>query len=219
MAGTVAAGLAVDPWDDAIVSGRVVILNGVPRSGKSSIAQALIATEPGWVNHGVDASMAATPEPLLPGVGLRPGGERPDLEPEVERLYRALWDRVATLADAGGDVVVDVGLHSDFAADLDPWAIAADALRSCDVLVVGVRAPLDAVLERRAAATGYLTAAETGPVPDAIRRWEAAVHDPGHYDMEVDTTVSSPAECAALILRRLARGPRDRALTNRHHSE
>ena len=29
---------------------------------------------------------------LLPGVGLRPGGERPDLEPDVERLYTELWN-------------------------------------------------------------------------------------------------------------------------------
>lgn len=189
----------------------MVILNGVPRSGKSSIAQALIETEPGWVNHGVDASMASTPTELLPGVGLRPGGERPDLEAEVERLYTELWDRVAELADAGADVVVDVGLHRDYAGPLDPWAIAAEALAGHEVLVVGVRCPLDAVLERRAASTGYLTAS-AGPVPDPIRRWEAAVHDPGTYDMAVDTTRSTPATCAAQILHRLASGPRGRSL-------
>ena len=69
----------------------MVILNGVPRSGKSSIALALVEAQPGvWINHGVDASMAATPDGLLPGIGLRPGGERPDLEPDVERLYREI---------------------------------------------------------------------------------------------------------------------------------
>ena len=195
------------------MSGQIVILNGAPRSGKTSIAEAMIEAEPGrWINHGVDASMAATPEDLQPGLGLRPGGERPDLEADVERLYLELWDRVTSLAEAGGNVVVDVGLHADYAGDLDAWAVAADALRGHDVLVVGVRCPLDVVLQRRAASTGYLTADEAGPTPEPIRRWEAAVHDPGHYDMEVDTTRSTPAQCAAQILRRLATGPSGRAM-------
>lgn len=198
------------------MSGQVVILNGAPRSGKSSIAQAMIDAEPGrWIKHGVDASMAATPSDLLPGVGLRPGGERPDLEPEVERLYRELWDRVAVLADAGGNVVVDVGHHTDYAGDLDPWSIATAALGDLDVLVVGVRCPLDAVLQRRAASTGYLTADDAGPVPDPIRRWEAAVHDPGRYDMEVDTERATREACASAIIGRLANGPAGRALRAR----
>ena len=213
MAPTVVARDASFRGNMAAVSGQVVILNGVPRSGKSSIAAALADAEPGrWINHGVDASMAATPDDLRPGIGLRPGGGRPDLEPDVERLYRELWERIATLAHAGGDLVVDVGLHTDYASDLDPWAIAADALSGVHVLVVGVRCSLDAVLARRAASTGYLTATDAGPVPDPIRRWESAVHDPGHYDMEVDTTRSSPAECAAAILTRLRSGPNGRAL-------
>lgn len=196
-----------------------MILNGVPRSGKSSIARAMIEADPGrWVNHGVDASMAATPPEFLPGVGLRPGGERPDLEPEVERLYIDLWERVAALAAVGADVVVDVGLHRDYAGNLDPWAIADEALAGREVLVVGVRCPPDAVMARRAASTGYLTADEAGEVPEPVRRWEAAAHDPGYYDMEVDTTRSPPDESADLILRRLSTGPPGRAITHvRHH--
>ncbi len=184
-----------------------MILNGVPRSGKSSIAQVLVESH-GWVNHGVDRSMASTPPELQPGIGLRPGGERPDLEPEVGRLYRELWERVAALADAGGRVVVDVGLHRDYATDLDPWAIAAEALAGRWVLLVGVRCTPEAILDRRAASTGYLTASEAGEIPEPVRRWEAAVHDPGNYDIEVDTSRFTPGECADLILRRLETGRR-----------
>lgn len=195
------------------MSGQVVILNGVPRSGKSSIASAMADAQPGvWINHGVDASMAQTPDEFLPGVGLRPGGERPDLEHEVERLYSELWERVATLARSGGNVVVDVGLHRDYAGALDPWDIAARALDGTEVLVVGVRCAIDDVLARRSASTGYLAAAEAGPVPDPIRRWEAAVHDPGAYDMEVDTSRSTPSASASAILRRVASGPPGRAI-------
>ena len=64
--------------------GRIVVLNGAPRSGKSSIAAAIQGRVPGdWVNLGVDAFNRTMPEHLRPGIGLRPGGERPDLEGSV----------------------------------------------------------------------------------------------------------------------------------------
>jgi hypothetical protein len=36
--------------------------------------------------------MAMTPARYLPGIGLRPGGECPDLEPLVALLYRAVYE-------------------------------------------------------------------------------------------------------------------------------
>lgn len=43
--------------------GQIVILNGAPRSGKSSIARAVQSTfEEPWINLGVDGVMRATPE-------------------------------------------------------------------------------------------------------------------------------------------------------------
>ncbi len=62
-------------------SGKVVILNGAPRSGKSAIAAVMQHSFEGpWVNLEVDASSQSLPEHLRPGIGLRPGGERPELE-------------------------------------------------------------------------------------------------------------------------------------------
>ena len=62
------------------MSGRIVILNGAPRSGKTSIAKAMQQELDGnWINLGVDAQNASLPEALRPGIGLRPGGERPAL--------------------------------------------------------------------------------------------------------------------------------------------
>ena len=87
------------------MSGRIVILNGAPRSGKSSIASAMQESLPGsWINLGVDAQNRTLPQQLLPGIGLRPGGERPDLEPMVVALYGALYDAIAAHARAGFDV-------------------------------------------------------------------------------------------------------------------
>jgi chloramphenicol 3-O phosphotransferase len=58
-------------------AGQIVILNGAPRGGKSSIAAQVQDSFDGvWVNLGVDAWAAVTPARLRPGIGLRPGGER-----------------------------------------------------------------------------------------------------------------------------------------------
>ena len=38
-------------------------------------------------------------------------------------------------------------------------------------------------------------------------RWQQAVHDPGVYDLEVDTSALNPEACADLIRRRLEGGP------------
>ena len=76
--------------------GQIIILNGAPRAGKSSIAAALQERFDGvWVNLGVDAQMASLPERLRPGIGLRPGGDRPEIEALVPALYVALYDSIA----------------------------------------------------------------------------------------------------------------------------
>ena len=53
----------------------------------------------------------------------------------------------------------------------------------------------------------YATGSEADPIPAPVRRWQDAVHVPGIYDLEVDTSLLSPAECAAAIRRRLENGP------------
>ena len=59
--------------------GQIVILNGVPRSGKSSIAEEIQESFEGpWMNLGVDPFKEhITPQRYSPAIGLRPGGERP----------------------------------------------------------------------------------------------------------------------------------------------
>src|SRR5215470_10986561 len=87
--------------------GQIVILNGTPRSGKSSIATVIQNTFEGvWMNLGVDRFKQMTPERFQPGIGLRPGGERPDLEPLVVILYRAMYDAIAAHSRLGLNVEV-----------------------------------------------------------------------------------------------------------------
>ena len=75
--------------------GKVVILNGAPRSGKSSIATAIQeASDELWMNVGADRYIRITPKQYRPGVGLRPAGiEKMEEEPFAQRKkiepYRA----------------------------------------------------------------------------------------------------------------------------------
>jgi chloramphenicol 3-O phosphotransferase len=188
-------------------AGRIIVLNGTPRSGKSSIAAVIQETFAGvWMNLGVDRFMQMTPARLRPGIGLRPGGERPDLEPLVQVLYAAMYESIAAHSRLGLNVVVDVGHHDGYA---EPRRILPDCARrlgGLPALLVGVRCPLATIMERRRA-TGWTEAGPEAPVPPPVLRWQEAVHTPGIYDLEVDTGQMTPEACAALIGRHLEHGP------------
>lgn len=186
--------------------GQIVILNGVPRSGKSSIAAVIQETFDGvWMNLGVDRFMQMTPPRLLPGIGLRPGGERPDLEPLIVTLYLAMYESIAAHSRLGLNVVVDVGHHDAYAVPRGILPQCARRLSGLPVLFVGVRCPLDVIMARRRATWGSGGADASAPPP--IHLWQRAVHTPGIYDLEVDTSVLSADACAAAIRDRLQHGP------------
>jgi chloramphenicol 3-O phosphotransferase len=192
--------------------GQIIILNGAPRSGKSSIVAAIQNTFDGvWMNFGVDRFMQMTPARYLPGIGLRPGGERQDLEPLVPVLYRGLYDSIAAHSRLGLNVVVDVGHHDGYTVPQNILPDCARRLVGLPALFVGVRCPPEVILERRRA-TGW-NAQETndGSIPLPIRLWQEQVHIPGIYDLEVDTSVLSPEGCAALIRQHLEQGRRPSA--------
>jgi chloramphenicol 3-O phosphotransferase len=185
--------------------GRIVILNGAPRSGKSSIAAALAEMVPGaWINLGVDTYNRAMPKALLPGIGLRPGGERPDLEPLLPTLYAALYESIAAHARSGLDVVADLGHHDDYSRPLGTLPQCAKQLAGLPVLFVGVHCPVEVVLERRRSdpQDGFYTIDEA-----MVRRWDEAVHRHGLYDLTVDTGAMTPAQCAEAIVQALKTPP------------
>ncbi len=191
--------------------GQIVILNGAPRSGKSAIAVVIQQEFDGvWMNLGVDLFMPATPGRYQPGIGLRPGGEGPDLEPLVVTLYHAMYESIAAHSRLGVNVVVDVGHHDAYSVPLGILPDCARRLAGLPVLVVGVRCPLETVMARRHATWGA-GLADDGSVPAPVRLWQEAVHVPGIYDLEVDTSALSPADCADLIRQRLSAGARSSA--------
>lgn len=194
--------------DQLTKPGQIVILNGAPRSGKSSIVTAIQETFEGlWMNLGVDVFVTqVTPKRYRPGMGLRPGEDGHRLAPLVPALYAAMYDSVAAHSRAGFNVVVDVGHH-----DRTILADCARRLAGLPVLFVGVRCSIEVIVERRNAGQPgregeYLTASTT-EIPAPILRWQQDVHIPGIYDFEVDTSALSPVECAAAIRRRLDEGP------------
>ncbi len=194
---------------DVTKPGQIVILNGAPRSGKSSIVGVIQETFDGpWMNLGVDVFVReVTPERYRPGMGLRPGEESHELAPLVPIFYAALYDSIAAHSKSGLNVVVDVG-HYDAKILKD----SARRLTGLPVLFVGVRCSIDVIMQRRNAGQigregEYAVASETEPIPRPVERWQRDVHIPGIYDIEVDTSRQSPAECAAVIRQRLDDGP------------
>lgn len=177
---------------------QIIVLNGVPRSGKTTIARSIVDLAPGWVNHGVDAEMALTTRERLPGIGLRPGDDLPELRRLLPDLYGELWSRVSELADGGRNVVVDVGLYDE---ELLVAARSRLAAGGHVVRWVEVRCSLAEVLRRRAASPGYVhgpvDATETAPV----RRWHEAVYGLDlDADIAVDTERCSGEEIAGTLL-------------------
>ena len=183
--------------------GQIVILNGTPRSGKSSIATVIQNTFDGvWMNLGGSQFKKMTPDRYQPVIGLRPGGERPDLEPLVVTLYRAMYESIAVHSRLGISVVVDVWHHDGYSVSRNILPDCARILTDLPVLFVGIRCPLKVIMERRLATwnVGYT---QDGSVPEPVRLWQESVHLPGMYDLELDTSVLRPEECANVIRLRL----------------
>ncbi len=53
----------------------------------------------------------------------------------------------------------------------------------------------------------YVVGSPGEPVPPPVLLWQEEVHKPGIYDLEIDTSLLSPEECAEEIRRRLEEGP------------
>lgn len=203
--------------DTATLPGTAVILNGAPRSGKSSIATAIqrMSREP-WMNLGADRFIEITPERLRPGIGLRPagianrpGGERPDLEPLIPIMYDALYASIAAHLRLGLNLVADVAHHDDYATLSGILYDCAKRLEGFRTYFVGVRCPAETVWQRRKDTwLREQDIADDAPVPELVRIWDREVHRPGIYDFEVDTSISSAETCAGSILEHMESGPR-----------
>ncbi|MEP7455934.1 chloramphenicol phosphotransferase [Phyllobacterium sp. SB3] len=193
-----------------VQAGQIIILNGAPRSGKSSIVKVIQESFHGiWMNLGVDNYSSITPEALRPGIGLRPGGERQDIEPIIPVMYAALYESIAAHSRLGLNVVADFGHHDAYARPRHILSDCAKRLCGLPVLFVGVHCPIEIIMERRNAGHSgreglYAMGSANEVIPEPVARWQKEVHRSVIYDLEIDTSLASPAECAERIKQALA---------------
>jgi chloramphenicol 3-O phosphotransferase len=178
-----------------------IVLNGTSCSGKSSIAAALQELWPRPLQvTGIDTFLAAQSKRFFAIDGRVVAGfswvpVTVDGQPafrwvpgplglEMIKASHAYW---AACAAAGLDQVIDdVWLVPDQPAGLQ------DALLAANTLWVGVHCPL-AIAEQRERERG-------NRIAGTVRGQQALVHTFRKYDMEVDTSVATPRECADAIL-------------------
>jgi chloramphenicol 3-O phosphotransferase len=178
-----------------------IVLNGTSCSGKSSIAAALQELWPRPLQvTGIDTFLASQSKRFFafggrmaagfswfpvtvdgqPAFSVVPGA----LGMAMLKASHAYW---AACAGAGLDQVIDdVWLVPDQPAGLQ------DALAAANPLWVGVRCPL-AIAEQRERERG-------DRIVGTARGQHARVHTFREYDVDVDTSVTAPRQCAETIL-------------------
>lgn len=178
------------------MTGNIIILNGTSSSGKTSTLEALQESlaEP-YLNMGIDKFIWMLPErylerPLWDDVlGLASSGGQMG-----HQLARAMHHAIAAAAGQGMNVIADhVLVEAAWAqecaqlfADLPAW-------------LVGIRCPLD-VLEERERARRNRTLGQARAQFDVV-------HAHSLYDVEVDTSVYSAADCARQIIEHVQTQP------------
>ena len=173
---------------------RIVVLNGGSSAGKSSIARCLqsMLPEP-WLTFGVDNLMDAMPPRLWgssSGITVDPDG-RITVGAAIRVLQEAWFQGVAAMAHAGVGIILDE-VFLEGAAAQERWRIALEGRR---VFWVGVRCDPRVAAEREAV---------RGDRDRGMAASQAClVHRGVVYDMEVDTTDTTPTDCARLIAQRL----------------
>lgn len=172
--------------------GNIIVLNGASSSGKTSIVNALQEMlEAPYLDAGIDKFIFMLPKRYLD----RPLwdevlGLADQAGPAGHMLVSGMHHAIVALARAGNNVLADHVL-------VEPaWLIeCADLFGDLPAYFIGVRCPLP-VLEQRERERQNRT-------PGQARAQFDLVHAHGIYDLEVDTSLSSPMECALHITRRM----------------
>lgn len=112
-----------------------------------------------------------------------------------EQVLRGMRRAIAAFVRAGNHVIIDDLLFKpEYLGDY------AEALEGIPAWLIGVRCSLEVVNERETHRTGRFPGTATSHFH------EVHAHDRG-YDLEVDTSSSSPKDCALAIIERLESPP------------
>jgi len=184
--------------------GKIVLLNGATSAGKTSIVHELQSVlDEAYLEAGIDKFLFMLPNDYLmmphlwhQVIGYEKG-ENGELLPMVgdhgHQLMRGMHRSIAALAQTGNNVVADhVMLDRLWLTD------CLDVFEGFDVLFVGIVCPLE-VLEAREKDRGDRT---LGQAKGQAR----IIHQNCIYDLEVDTSKLTAAECAGRIKVRLSGG-------------
>ncbi len=196
---------------------QIIVLNGSSSAGKTTLAQTIqdIMPDP-WFHLALDQFRDAMPGRYrgLNSPAGTPGGRGLNVVPmeldgrkvtEVRfgdigmRMKEGMHRAIAAFARRGNRVIVDdlmltPGILHDYLL----------VLADFEALFVGVRCPLITVQERESRRVGRF--------PGTAESHFDTVHTHGLYDLEIDTSVHSPAACARLVKEFIESGTKPRAL-------
>jgi len=186
--------------------GKIIFLNGTSSSGKTTLALALQEALPDqWLHialdqfrdglpakyRGLNSPTGSTGEaglnvvPVTDGdvhyTAIRFGAKGRTMLLGMRRAIRAL-------ANAGNNIIIDdIVLEQEF---LDDYL---SVLKDLDVIFVGVRCPLAVITEREKARPGRFPGTALGHLE--------ICHSHNDYDVDVDTSVDSPTDCAKKVMK------------------
>ena len=173
------AGRQIHRTSVAMTAPTTIFLNGTSSSGKTSIAKALQATldEP-FLYFSADIR-----KPMLPPFREGPGWNVTEV---LDNLRHGYYACISALNASGNFVIADQAIEDQ------AWmALCAETLVHTRTYLIGVRCPQD-IAEQRELARGDRS-------PGLVASQFHTVHQCGIYDLEVDSSVLTPGECADRI--------------------
>lgn len=161
-----------------VTNGRVVLLNGVSSSGKSTFAALLQQqfAHP-WTVLALDALLAGAPPPQAVPPS---AGEIESLGRLVEGAQAALRAATSALVEHGVDVIVDTVLQGG-ERDAQAWRAALDER----LLLIGVHAGTETIVRREGQRTDR---------PSGLAAAQLHVHRDVNYDLLIRTDDAASVE-------------------------
>lgn len=196
-----------------MASGTIIFLNGTSSSGKTTLAHALQERLVEPFQHvaldqfrdglpakyrGLNAPAGTTGERGLNVIPVRQDDNsiftQVRFGEDGQKLLRGMRRAILSLAQEGNNIIIDdIILDQSF---LDDYL---DVMADERLYFIGVRCPLSVIEQREAQRLGRF--------PGTAESHFISCHAHDTYDVEVDTSVLTPAACAGLIVKRMAAGP------------
>lgn len=196
-----------------MASETIIFLNGTSSAGKTTLAHALQERlEEPFQHVALDQFRDGLPAKFrgLNAPNGTPGARGLNIVPaklgdnkactevrfgEVgQRLLKGMRRAILTMAQQGNNIIIDdIILNKSF---LDDYL---DVMAEAQLYFVGVRCPLSVIEQRESQRLGRF--------PGTAESHFIACHAHDTYDIQVDTSTTSPEACAELIVNRIEAGP------------